>query len=294
MTAFEVRMFVFLIAIGVFLIWIISHRRFPAQNPAHKKHELRPLKPRTADDCPACRAAHPEAPQPRPLPKPYRQVKSRRGSKKRLSTAGYACPNLSCLYFGITDDQIHALVGCGHHGRHERIQDLRCQACRTKFSVRSGTVLYRLKTPADRVAEVLTALAEGVSIGAVTRIFGHSEFTVHTWLTRAGLQATTLHERFFRNLNLLQVQLAEICTKTRQSVEHLWVWIAFDAPTKLIPVLKLGSRTQATAHAVVHALVKVLAPQHLPTFTSDGLKFYFYALTAHFGDWVTPLGQRTR
>jgi hypothetical protein len=32
----------------------------------------------------------------------------------------------------------------------------------------------------------------------------------------------------------------------------------------------------------------------LPAFTSDGLKLYFYALTAHFGDWVIPLGQWVR
>ncbi|MBP7691313.1 MAG: helix-turn-helix domain-containing protein [Anaerolineales bacterium] len=143
-----------------------------------------------------------------------------------------------------------------------------------------GHDLVSPETPADRVAEVLTALAEGVSIGAATRIFGHSEFTLRTWPQtprRAGLQATTLHEHFFCSLKLLQVQLDEICTKTRQSAEHLWVWSALGAPTKLIPVLKLGPRTQATAHAVVHALAEL----------------YFYALTAHFGDWVTPLGQRT-
>lgn len=58
-------------------------------------------------------------------------------------------------------------------------------------------------------------------------------------------------------------------------------------------MLKVGPRTQPIAHAVVHDLVKVLAPDHLPAFTSDGLKLYFYALTAHFGNWVIPLGQRT-
>ncbi len=35
-----------------------------------------------------------------------------------------------CLYVGITDAAVHALVADGHHGR-DRIQDVRCQACQT-------------------------------------------------------------------------------------------------------------------------------------------------------------------
>jgi len=36
---------------------------------------------------------------------------------------------------------------------------------------------------------------------------------------------------------------------------------------------------------VVHALVGTMRPGCLPIFTTDGLKLYFYALTAHFGRW---------
>ena len=207
-------------------------------------------------------------------------------------TVGYACPNPDCFYCGITDDQVHALVGCGGHGRHEYIRDLKCQACGTKFSVRYGTVLYRLKTPAHRVGEVLSALAEGLSVGAAVRVFGHGEFTIRTWLTRAGWHATSLHERLFQNLRLRQVQLDELCTKTRQQLDALWVWLAVDAQSKIIAVLAVGPRTQPMAHAVVHALLKRLAPNCLPIFTSDGLKLYFYALTAHFGSWVENAGRQ--
>ncbi len=154
------------------------------------------------------------------------------------------------------------------------------------------------------MGEVLSALAEGLSVGAAVRIFGHGEFTIRAWLTRAGQHATALHERLFQNLKLWHVQLDEICTKTRQDADSLWVWLAVDARTKVIAVLKLGPRTQPTcppqrsgvgmAHAVVHALVPMLAPNGLPVFTSDGLKLYFYALTAHFGRWVETVGRKTR
>ena len=39
------------------------------------------------------------------------------------------------------------------------------------------------------------------------------------------------------------------------------------------------------AHLVLHSLLQILAPGCIPLFTSDGLNFYFYALTAHFGHW---------
>ena len=44
---------------------------------------------------------------------------------------------------------------------------------------------------------------------------------------------------------------------------------------------------------LIHSLRALLAPGCLPLFTSDGLNLYFYALTAHFGQWLT-LGRRGR
>jgi IS1 family transposase len=79
---------------------------------------------------------------------------------------------------------------------------------------------------------------------------------------------------------------------TRSWAHALWLWIAFDPLSKLIPVLHLGSRTQDAAHAVVDDLRQRLAPGCLPVFTSDGLNQYFYALTAHFGQWVNGVGRR--
>ncbi len=73
----------------------------------------------------------------------------------------------------------------------------------------------------------------------------------------------------------------------------LWLWLAIDPLTKIVPVLQLGPRTQNVAHRVIHSLRQILAPGYLPLFTSDGLHLYFYALTAHFGQWL-EVGQRGR
>jgi IS1 family transposase len=213
-------------------------------------------------------------------------MKSRRGAPKRVNTEGFACPNEQCSYFGITDPDIHALVGDGKHGQAERIQTFRCQACRTTFTARRHTPLYRLKTPSQQIAVVLSALAEGLDPSAASRVFGFRQATISTWLTRAGEHAQILHKRFFSHLCLPHLQLDELRTRLRCATRILWLWLAIDPCTKILPVLQLGPRTQHMAHQLIHSLRERLAPGCLPLFTSDGLNLYFDALTAHFGHWL--------
>jgi IS1 family transposase/transposase-like protein len=213
-------------------------------------------------------------------------VKSRRGAPKRIDTEGFACPNPHCPYFRITDAHIHALVGDGKHGHAESIQTFRCQACHSTFSARRNTPLYRLKTPSHRVALVLSALAEGLDSSAAERVFGYRQATITPWLTRAGEHAQILHERSFCHLHLPHLQLDELRTRLRSQRQILWLWLAIDPRTKILPALHVGPRTHLSAHTVIHSLRHILAPGCIPLFTSDGLNLYFYALTAHFGHWL--------
>jgi len=148
------HVFVFLLVVclllSLALLWRLDW--LPLQ-PSHARaraiHSItqRLLKPRTPLDCPTCHLAFTASSGtgPAPLPvRPWREVKSRRGAPKRVNTAGFACPNPQCPYFGITDAQVHALVGDGKHGHGERIQTFRCQACHTTFTARRHTPLYRL------------------------------------------------------------------------------------------------------------------------------------------------------
>ena len=158
---------------------------------------------------------------------------------------------------------------------------------------RRHTPLYRLKTHSYQIAMVLSALVEGLDASAAERVFSYCQTTITTWLSRAGEHAHTLHKRFFCHLHLPHLQLDELHTWLRRAKQILWLWLAIDPCTKILPVLSLGPRTQHMAHAVIHALRKSLAPGCLPLFTSDGLSLYFYALTAHFGYWL-PVRRRGR
>ena len=264
-------------------------RPFSSRGGAKRSTLHRLLKPCCPDDCPACCSGSTALSGGGPAPasvRPWREVKSRRGAPKRVNTHGYACPNRKCPYFGITDASIHALVGDGKHGCTEPIQTFRCQACRTTFSARRHTPLYRLKTPSQQVAMVLSALAEGLDPSAAERVFGFRHATISTWLSRAGKHAQTFHARSFCHLRLPHLQLDELRTRLSSPIHVLWLWLAIDPRSKLVPVLYLGPRTQNAAHMVIHSLRQMLAPGCLPLFTSDGLNLYFYALTAHFGHWL--------
>jgi IS1 family transposase/transposase-like protein len=290
------NVFLFLLMLSVLLsLAILCFLCWPHPGPVPSKAAAkirsrlpRQLKPRCPIDCPACRLASmpSSAVVSAPLPvRPWSEVKCRQGAPKRIDTAGYACPNPQCQYFGNTEAHVHALVGDGKHGRTEPIQTFRCQACRMTFSARRDTPLYRLKTPSHQVGMVLAALAEGLDPSAASRVFGFRLATITTWLTRAGEHAQTLHERSFCQLRLPHLQLDELRTRLRSHTQVQWLWLAIDPRTKLLPMLQLGPRTQNMAHAVIHSLRQMLAPGCLPLFTSDGLNLYFYALTAHFGDW---------
>jgi transposase-like protein len=218
--------------------------------------------------------------------RPWREVKSRRGAPKRVNTGGFACPNPKCPYFGITDDQIHALVGDGKHGQAERIQTFRVPACRTTFTARRHTPLYRLKTPSQQVAVVLTALAEGLDPSAAERVAGlptsdHHDLALARWRARSDLaQALFLPPPApTRAVGRTADQVA-----LRHTGASFSGWPSIPSPRFCLCL------SSAPAHNTWPICSSTLCdrawpPFCLPLFTSDGLNFYFYALTAHFGQW---------
>jgi hypothetical protein len=209
-----------------------------------------------------------------------------------VETDGYACPNPDCLYYQITDAQLHALVGDGQHHGADSIQYLRCQACQTKVSVRWNTPMYGLKTPVRRVDEVVTATSEGVDVAAASRLFKHDERTIQRWLARIASHSPRLHNHCFHDLMCAHLQLDELVTKLRGLKQHVFVWVALDAQTKIMPVIHIGKRQPDDAMRFVHEVWQRLAAGAPPVFTSDGLWLYYYALTAHFGQWLPQAGRR--
>jgi hypothetical protein len=100
-----------MIALLLCLLWVLvlwarrHHASVTRSSATTLRHRL--LKPRTPDDCPACRrpSAHPSAASSPPaMVRPWSELKRRRGVPKRIPTDGFACPNhaladLATTYF---------------------------------------------------------------------------------------------------------------------------------------------------------------------------------------------------
>jgi hypothetical protein len=91
-----------------------------------------------------------------------------------------------------------------------------------------------------------------VDASALEEVFGVREMTIRTWLCRSGMQGKKLHERFMAELELVHVQLDELWANVKEGSQDMWLWIASDGKTKLIPVMQVGGRSQEAAFSVVH------------------------------------------
>jgi IS1 family transposase len=166
-----------------------------------------------------------------------------------------------------------------------------------------------MRMPPEILVWAVGALAEGLGIRAVARVFEVDPDTVLQWLVEAAdhLEAFTRH--FLHDVHVSQVQLdelfalvsavkagevSEVGAIRRLSRSPRWVWVAIDPSTKLLLALDVGERTLAMAQRLVHQMVQRLAPGCVPLFLTDGFKEYTTALLTHFGCWVQPPRRQAR
>jgi len=265
-------LFVVCLLLSLALLWCLDwfHLRPSSSRGEAKGSTLqRLLKPRSPDDCPACRltSTSSSGADPSPLPlRPWREVKSRRGTPKRRNTQGFACPNRQCPSSGITDAHIHASFWRWQAWSCRANPDLSRPCLPHHVECSTPHALSRLKTPSHQVAVVLSSLAQGLDLSAAERVLGSRQATITTWLTRAGEQAQTLHEHCFRTLHLPHLQLDELRSRLRSSHQVLWLWLASDPLTKVLPVLELGPRPHNMAPMLIHSLRQMLAAFLPPAF----------------------------
>src|SRR5215472_7856903 len=253
------------------------------------------------DACAQASALRPEA----PCPPPPRIVPTR-GRRRQVDTSLHFCPNPDCAYRG--------WVGWGHlrangHPNGGPWRQLYCTRCEGYFQETHGTPLHGKRVALDQLVWAVGALAEGLGIRAVARVFEVDPNTVLAWLVEVAEHATAFSRYFLHDVHVTQVQLDELfallsAVKTgevseAEAVERLsraphWVWAAIDPVTKLLVTVDVGDRTLAMAQHVVHQVVQVLAPGCMPLFLTDGFKEYATALLTHFGQWVQPLRRQDK
>jgi IS1 family transposase len=182
-------------------------------------------------------------------------------------------------------------------------RQLPCTGCGSYFQETHGTPVHGKRVALDVLVWAVGALAEGLGLRAVARVFEVDPNTVLQWLVEVADHAMAFSRYFLHDVRVTQVQLDELFAllsavkdgevSEAEAVQRLsrsphWVWAALDPESKLLLALNIGDRTLAMAQRLVHQVVEVLAPGCVPLFLTDGFKEYTTALLTHFGQWVQP------
>src|SRR5262249_36219431 len=162
-----------------------------------------------------------------------------------------------------------------------------CVSCQGYFQETYGTIFHGKHVAPDLLVWAVGALAEGLGIRAVARVFEVDPNTVLQWLVEVADHLQAFSQYFLRNVHVTQVQLDDLFAlpggarggKVRgaEALPRLarsphWVWVAIDPVSKLLLTIDSGDRTLAMAQRVVHQVVQVLAPGCVPLFLTDGFK----------------------
>jgi transposase-like protein/IS1 family transposase len=197
------------------------------------------------------------------------------------------CPNWNCPARG--------QIGRGNIGIHsQKEQRFICHACHKTFSVRKGTVFYRLRTSAETVVLVVTLLAHGCPVQAIVAAFGFDERTIADWWARSGRQGQAVQEALVeRPRDLGQVQADESRVKKQGGI--VWMALAMMVKTRLWLGGEVSEQRDMTLIRRLIERVRRCAAHRPLLFCTDGLVSYIRAIRETFRDPVhTGQGGRPR
>src|SRR5262245_15321664 len=218
--------------------------------------------------CQACEQGQESSDQPLLSPPPL--IAPRRGRPRTVDTHHSYCPTKTCAYYGwVGRGNIRAN---GHPGGGAWRQ-LHCVVCETYFLETSDTLFYGKPRPAEQMVRALAAVAEGLGIRAVARVFEVDPNTVQGWLSETAAHFAAFSHSCLHDVHVHQVQFDELCawlsaSKAEQESETEtsapsrrsppWIWAAIDPVSKVLLALEVGERTLERAQWLVHHVVQIL------------------------------------
>jgi IS1 family transposase len=142
-------------------------------------------------------------------------------------------------------------------------------------------------------ATAISMLCEGSSIRSVERVTGIHRDTVMRLGVRMGQGCKAIMDEKLRNLNSRLIQVDEVwgfigmkqktaCRKeVTGNVGDVWVWVAVDADSKIVPAFAVGDRTQYMANCFIEDLAARLSSRI--QISTDALRVYPGAIERAFG-----------
>jgi transposase-like protein len=227
-------------------------------------------------------------------------IASKRGRPRAVDAYTQYCPQKTCAYYGWVG---RGNVRANGHPSSGAWRQFHCVVCDSYFLETRGTLLYGKPGPAERIVHAVAALAEGLGIRAVARVFEVDPTTVRAWLSEAATQLAAFSRSLLHEVHVNHVQFDELFTLVSEAKagpgneaeanedcprSPAWIWAAIDPVSKLLLALEVGERTLEMAQQVVHQVVQLLTPGCVLLFLTDGFKAYGLALLTHVGRWVSP------
>jgi hypothetical protein len=248
--------------------------------------------------CDACEHAADARPQPPCAPPPL--LMCTRGRRRTVDTQQQFCPDQDCTSYGWEG---RGNIRANGHPGGKPWRQLQCVSGHGYVQETHGTPFHGQRVPPKMLVWAVGALAEGLGIRAVARVFEVDPNTVLAWLVEVADHLQAFSQYFLHEVHVNQVQLDELFAllsavkdgevTEAEAIQRLsrsphGVWVAMDPESKLLLAIDVGERTLAMAQCVVHQVAQVIAPDCAPLFLTDGFKEYITALLTHFGPWVQP------
>lgn len=151
-------------------------------------------------------------------------------------------------------------------------------------------------TPMEKQIQILNALVEGCSIRSTERMTGVHRDTIMRLLVKAGDQCQRAMEEYIQGFHSKRLQVDEIWTyvgkkqkqvkpheRHRNDIGDVYVFVALDADSKLIPSYTIGKRNRITATKFMLELKEKLNGNGRVQLTTDGYKAFLSAVERAFG-----------
>lgn len=138
---------------------------------------------------------------------------------EQLAKVGEFCPNEACPdYQKLQATQIGPnIIRAGK--TRKGVQRYECKTCGKSFTETKGTLLYRKRTDEDVILETRAFLAEGSRISSLSRVKGHKEDTILSWLREAGEHTQAVEEVLMKDYRVERGQLDALWAFVRNKGE---------------------------------------------------------------------------
>jgi IS1 family transposase len=167
--------------------------------------------------------------------------------------------------------------------------------------------LAETRIDADKAAQVVHLLCEGMGIRAAARLAGVSNRSVLNVLRSAGLHCAALLDAKLRNLKPSHVEIDEVWTFVMKKQYHAlnhpvfgdqYCWLALDEPTKLVISWQIAKRSGHAAHRFLGDLrsrvtshpFDLTTDGYLPYRDRDGAVFRNFGYGVNYGTEVKKYG----